>query len=87
MDLVFSLFLPNLKTLLLLVLLVAGLFFTFIGFFVMFHILRPQKSPADESNRINKIRLFWFAMTREELFVDALPWLKNDEFDNVGTGK
>ena len=54
-----------------------------IGLFVLFHIFRGQKSPADTSNRINKVRLFWFAMTREELFVDVFPWLKNDEYDNV----
>lgn len=61
----------------------AGLFFTLIGIFTVFHLLRNQKSPADTSNRINKIRLYWFCMTREELFVDTFPWLKNDELENV----
>lgn len=65
------------------ILIVAGHFLTLVGFFVIFHIFRPQKSPADESNRINKIRLVWFALTREELFVNSMPWLKNDEYDNV----
>ncbi len=63
---------------------IVGLIPLLIGALVMFHILRPQKSPADTSNRINKIRLFWFALTREELFVDVFPWLKRDELDNVG---
>ena len=62
---------------------IAGLVPLSIGLFVMWHIMRPQKSPADNSNRINKIRLFWFALTREELFVDTFPWLKNDELDNI----
>lgn len=54
-----------------------------IGALVLFHIFRPQNSPADESNRINKVRLIWFVITREELFVPLFPWLKNDELDNV----
>lgn len=61
----------------------SGLVFTLIGLFVVFHIVRGQKSPADTSNRINKIRLLWFCMTREDLFVDTFPWLRNDELDNV----
>ena len=56
-----------------------------IGLFVIWHVVRPQKSPADTSNRINKIRLLWFALTREELFVDVFPWLKRDESENVNT--
>jgi hypothetical protein len=56
---------------------------TLLGSVMLFHMLRPQKSPADTSNRINKLRLVWFAMTREELFVDTFPWLKNDELENV----
>lgn len=65
------------------VLLIAGLIFTLIGLFIAFHIARPQKYPADTSNRINKIRLIWFALTREELFVTIFPWLSRDELDNV----
>lgn len=60
-----------------------GLFFTALGLFVIFHIVRPQHAPTDTSNRINKIRLFWFVLTREELFVDTFPWLRRDELDNV----
>lgn len=67
------------------VLMVAGVFPTLLGLLVLFHIFRPQKEPADASNRINKFRLFWFALTRENLFVDTpgFDWLKNDELDNV----
>jgi hypothetical protein len=62
---------------------VAGLFFTLIGMFTVFHLVRPQKAPADTSNRINAIRLWWFALTREDKFVEGFPWLRNDEWENV----
>jgi len=54
-----------------------------LGLLVLFHVFRPQHSLADTSNRINKIRLFWFALTREELFVDVFPWMKRDEHENI----
>ena len=54
-----------------------------IGLLVFWHVARPQRSPADSSNRINKIRLVWFALTREDLFVDVFPWLRRDEAENV----
>lgn len=54
-----------------------------IGLLVLFHIFRPQKAPADRSNRIGKIKLVWLALNREYLFVDLFPWLKNDVLDNL----
>lgn len=55
-----------------------------LGTLVLFHTLvRTKKSPADSSNRINHIRLVWFALTREDKFVNLFPWLKNDEWDNI----
>lgn len=66
-----------------LLLFVAALPVIALGLFIIYHIARPQKAPADISNRINKIRLLWFALTREELFVGLFPWLKSDELDNV----
>lgn len=62
---------------------VAGFIPWCLGMFTFFHLLRPQKSPADKSNRINSIRLWWFALTREDKFVGVFPWLKNDEWENV----
>ena len=62
---------------------IAGLLMTLIGAFIIFHVVRGQRAPADASNRINKIRLLWFVLTREDMFVDAFPWLKNDELDNI----
>lgn len=62
---------------------IAGMVPLIIGLVVMVHILRPQERPADKTNRINKIRLVWFALTREYLFTGLFPWLKNDELDNI----
>lgn len=50
-----------------------------IGLFVIYHIVRPQKAPADSSNRINKIRLLWYALTRENDLARAIGWLRLDE--------
>ena len=57
--------------------------FSLLGLFLVFHVMRGQNAPADASNRINKIRLIWFVLTREEMFVGRFKWLKNDELDNV----
>lgn len=55
-----------------------------LGLMMIYHtLIRSKKFPADESNRINHIRLVWFALSREDLFVDSFPWLKNDELDNI----
>ena len=54
-----------------------------IGLLVIYHVARPQKAPADTSNRINKVRLFWFALTREDVLAPHIPWLGRDELDNV----
>lgn len=63
---------------------IAGLLPLGLGLFVLYHIFRPQHEPADPSNRINKIRLLWFALTREELFIEMFPWLTRDELANTG---
>ena len=62
---------------------IAGSIPLLLGLFVIYHIARPQQPPADTSNRINKIRLLWWALTRESMFVDKLPWLRYDETDNI----
>ena len=57
---------------------------TAVGLLFIFHtILRSKKAPADASNRLNHIRLVWFALTREDLFVDTFEWMKRDEFQNL----
>jgi len=61
-------------------LLVPGL----LGLLVIYHVfIRRKKSPADKSNRINHLRLVWFALTREDEFVGLFPWLKRDEWENM----
>ena len=57
---------------------------TIIGAMVLYHtLIREKTKPCDKSNRINHIRLVWFAMTREEEFVHLYPWLRFDEKDNL----
>lgn len=58
-----------------------------LGTFIFIQLARSKKSPMDKSNRINHIRLFWFALTRPELFTEEFEWLKNDEFDNITNKK
>lgn len=54
-----------------------------VGVLVLHNVLvRPKTPPCDESNRIAHLRLVWFALTREEEFVDKFPWLKEDEWNN-----
>jgi hypothetical protein len=67
----------------LILLIVAMLPMWAVGTFIFIQLLRPAGSPADQSNRINKIRLVWFALTRPEIFVGLFPWLKSDEYENV----
>jgi hypothetical protein len=57
--------------------------FALLGLLLFVQIAKPKKSPMDESNRINHMRLVWFALTRPELFVSTFEWLKHDEFDNL----
>ncbi len=54
-----------------------------VGLFTFYHLLRSKHHPADSSNRINHIRLWWFALTREDKFVDQFTWLKSDEWENL----
>lgn len=61
------------------VLLLICLPLTLIGAFVVWHIVRPQHAPADASNRLNKVRLLWFAATREAELARVIPWLQLDE--------
>ena len=56
---------------------------TLLGVFVFIQLLRSSNAPADTSNRINRIRLVWFALTRPELFVSQFQWLSKDELENV----
>lgn len=56
--------------------------FSLLGLVLVIQIVRTPPPPVDASNVINRIRLVWFALTRQNLFVDLFPWLKNDELEN-----
>lgn len=43
----------------------------------------PKKEPMDTSNRINHIRLIWWAVTKPEMFADWFKWMQKDEGDNL----
>jgi len=68
---------------LLILLVISGIFATAIGLLTLVQFAKSQKAPADASNRINHIRLWWFALTRPELFTETFPWMKKDELDNM----
>lgn len=53
------------------------------GAAILIQILKKPPFPVDKSNLFNRFRLLWFAISRQNLFVDLFPWLKNDELDNV----
>ena len=56
--------------------------FSVFGLVVLSQVLRKPPTPVDASNVFNRFRLLWFAITRQNLFVDLFPWLKNDELEN-----
>lgn len=53
------------------------------GLFIIISLFKAKRLPMDTSNRINHIRLVWFAVTRPELFVNSFSWLRHDELDNI----
>ena len=55
--------------------------FALMGAFVDWHIVRPQRAPADTSHRINKIRLLCYALTRVDELARVIDWLRQDESD------
>jgi len=78
-----TLILMFLVKVLLALMVIAGIFATAIGLLTLVQFARTKSLPMDTSNRINHIRLWWFVLTRPELFVNNFPWLKNDELDNT----
>jgi len=57
-----------------------------IGVYTIVLWLKPPPKPVDRSNVINRIRLWWFALTRQDKFVETFPWLLGDEWDNLHRG-
>jgi hypothetical protein len=54
-----------------------------IGIYTLVCIFKAKKLPMDTSNRINHLRLWWFVLTRPEMFASTFEWLKHDEKDNI----
>ena len=46
-------------------------------------LLLPNSPPADRTNRINHIRVVFFAIQRPETFIEMYPWLGRDEAENL----
>jgi len=69
------------------VLALAGIVCTIFGAFVLIMLGQSVKKPGDKSNRINRVRLVWFALTRPEMFAPHFEWMRRDEYDNVKGGE
>ena len=65
----------------------AGIFVLVIGIMTVFSWALPIKSPADNSNRINRVRLWWFAISAPHRFLKCFPWMGGDEVDNLRAGR
>ena len=62
---------------------IAGIFPLLIGIMTVFSWALPLKEPADTSNRFNRLRLWWFAVSAPHRFTE-FPWMRGDEVDNMG---
>lgn len=49
-----------------------------VGAFVVYQVLKKQKPPADESNRLGHIALIWESCTAPHRFAEFRPYLKYD---------
>ena len=57
---------------------------TLLGMYVFIKVLiMPNVPPMDITNRINHIRVVFFAIQHPEKFVEMYPWLAFDEMENV----
>lgn len=60
-----------------------GLIVGCVTFVIVVKVAMPKTLPMDESNRINHIRIIWFAIAKPHRFVNHFAWLRNDEGENV----
>lgn len=54
-----------------------------LGALDFFYFIKKPKLPADESNRINNVVLWWIVKTRPELITSKYKFFKNDVMDNI----
>lgn len=52
-----------------------------VGMAIFWHVARPQKKPADTSNRFNKLRAIWWVCTKED------RWALVDELMTMDEGE
>ena len=78
LDVLIDLFLYMLTT--------SGIFVLLIGMMTVGSWALRVAAPADKSNRINRIRLWWFAISAPHRFTGNFEWLKGDEIDNLKDG-
>jgi len=58
---------------------------TLLGTFVIIMWIKPEKDDGvtDASNRFNRVRATWWSLTRRKELIMSLPWLANDEGENL----
>lgn len=62
----------------------AGTLMTLFGSYIFIKVLLlPNSPPADRTNRINHLRVLFFAIQRPEKFIKMYPWLAYDEMENI----
>lgn len=70
--------------LLIITLCLAGILLTLLGAYLFIKVLIiPNSPPADRTNRINHLRVVFFAIQSPEIFIKMYPWLARDEAENV----
>ena len=70
-------------TLFLNLLTISGIFVLLIGMMTVFSWSLRIKAPADKSNRINRVRLWWYAISAPHRSIKSFYWLQGDETDNL----
>ena len=64
-------------------LMIGGIFPLLIGLMTVGSWAFRLKSPADNSNRINRVRLWWYAISAPHRSIKSFYWLRGDETDNL----
>ena len=60
---------------------IGGIFTQVIGIMTVFSWALPIKPPADTSNRINRVRIWWYGVSAPHRM--KFPWMSGDEADNL----